>query len=262
MNDPVILIFTALVGLAFGSFLNVLIYRIPRKKSIVSPPSSCPGCANPIKFYDNIPLISYVILKGKCRHCQTKISLIYPLIELLTAFSAVLAVYIFGLTVQGFITVYLSFVFIAVFFIDLEFTIIPDVFTLPGIIIGFAVSFIPGSFVSWSESLIGIAVGGGAFILVGIIGELIFKKEALGFGDVKLAAMFGAFLGWQKLLLILLISSFFGSVIGVIYMYLTSKKGKSSYIPYGPFLVIGAWISIYLGDLIIKSYLQFIGVAP
>jgi leader peptidase (prepilin peptidase)/N-methyltransferase len=183
------------------------------------------------------------------------------LVELLAGILVTFSIYYFGLNVKGFVAAYLSLIFIAVFFIDLEFTIIPNAFTWPGIAIGLAVSFLPGAFVGWKESLIGIAVGGGVFYLVGKLGELMFRKEAMGLGDVKFAAMLGAFLGWQNLLLILILASFLGSVIGLALIAFSGKgKGKSTYVPFGPFLVVAATIAIYLGNFIIEAYLKFIRV--
>ncbi len=260
MRDPVILALVFVFGAVFGSFINVLIYRIPRKMSLLKPPSTCPNCLTKIRYYDNIPILSFIILKGRCRHCRTKISSRYPMVELSAGLLAVLAIFVFGVTPKGGIAVFLTFIFIAVFFIDLEFTIIPDVFTLPGTVLGFCLSFIPGGFVSWKQSLIGLIVGGGVFLLVGLLGEFIFKKEALGFGDVKFAAMLGAFLGWQNLLLILVLASFLGSIVGITMIYLSGRKDKSSYIPFGPFLTISAWLAIYTGDIIIMAYRRFIGL--
>ena len=260
MKDPVILVLVFLFGISFGSFLNVLIYRLPLKISLIKPPSKCPECDTPIRFYDNIPVISYVILGGKCRHCKKNISLRYPVIEILSGLLTVYAIYSFGFTLKGIEVVFLSLVFLAIFFIDLDHTIIPDVFTIPGVIIGIAVSLLPGAMVGWKQSLIGMAVGGGAFVLVGILGQIIFKKEALGFGDVKYAAMVGAFLGWKNLILMLIIASFLGSIIGISLIYLSGKKGKSTYIPFGPFLTVGAWIAIYFGEDLIKAYLELVGI--
>lgn len=259
MNDPLILIIVFLFGIMFGSFLNVVIYRLPLEKSIVKPPSSCPRCGSRIKYYDNIPILSYLLLRGKCRQCEAKISSRYPAVEFLAGALSVFAIYHFGLNLKGIETLILSLAFIAIFFIDLDYTIIPDLITLPGIVIGFAVSFAPGAFINWDQSLIGLLVGGGSFYLVGMIGQFAFKKEALGLGDVKFAAMLGAFVGWQNLLLTLVLASFFGSVIGIIVM-LVQGKGRKSYIPFGPFLVVGAWISIYFGDSIFRAYLDFVGL--
>jgi leader peptidase (prepilin peptidase)/N-methyltransferase len=260
MKDPVILILVFLFGISFGSFLNVLIHRLPLKKSLVNPPSECPKCGSRVRFYDNIPIVSYIILGGKCRHCKKNISLRYPLIEVLSGLLTVYAFYSFGFSVKGIEVACLSLIFLAIFFIDLDHTIIPDVFTLPGIIIGFVISLVPGAIIGWKHSLIGIVVGGGAFLLVGIIGQIIFKKEALGFGDVKYAAMVGAFLGWKNLILMLIIASFLGSIIGISLIYLSGRKGKSTYIPFGPFLTVGAWIAIYFGEDLIRAYLKLVGI--
>lgn len=260
MKDPVLLILIFLFGISFGSFLNVLIYRLPSKQSLIKPPSRCPQCGSRIRFYDNIPIISYILLKGRCRNCQKRISLRYPAVEIVSGLLTVYSIYNFGLSVKGIEVVYLSLVFLAIFFIDLDHTIIPDIFTLSGIVIGLGVSFLPGAIVGWKHSLIGLAVGGGSFMLVGFAGEFIFKKEALGFGDVKYAAMVGTFLGWKNLLVMLLIASFLGSIIGLALIYFKAKKGKPTYIPFGPFLTIGAWISIYFGETLIRAYLSLVGL--
>jgi leader peptidase (prepilin peptidase)/N-methyltransferase len=252
-----ILVFAA--GLAIGSFLNVVIYRLPREKSILKPPSSCPGCGARIRFYDNIPVLSFILLRGHCRNCGFRIPVRYPVVELLAGILPLFAVYYFGFTVKGFEAVFLSLIFIPIFYIDLDYTIIPDLFTLPGAAMGFALSFVPGSFIGWQQSLIGLLVGGGSFYLVALIGQFVFRKEALGLGDVKFAAMLGAFLGWEILLLIMILASFFGSVVGIAMIYFAGK-GRKSYIPFGPFLVISAWISIYFGPSIIKAYLDFVGL--
>jgi leader peptidase (prepilin peptidase)/N-methyltransferase len=181
-------------------------------------------------------------------------------VELAAGILAVFSIYYFGLTLRGFEAIFLSFVFLAIFFIDLDFRIIPDSFTLPGIVIGLGLSFVPGAFVGWKEALIGIAVGGSAFYLVGLLGELLFKKEAMGFGDVKLAAMMGAFLGWQNLLLILILASFLGSVVGIGLVLFSRRQAGSTYIPFGPFLVLAAVIAIYAGERIIRAYLGLIRI--
>lgn len=258
MHDPVLLALIFLFAIAFGSFINVLIYRLPRKISLVSPGSHCPKCNSSIKYHDNIPILSFILLRGKCRHCGAGISFRYPLIELLAGVLVVLSFYHFGMTIKGAEAAFLSLIFIPVFFIDLDFRIIPDYFTLPGIVIGLAISFLPAAFIGWKESLIGLLVGGGVFFLVGLLGEFVFKKEAMGFGDVKFAAMLGAFLGWKILLLVLILGSFLGSVVGVAILILSKSKNKSSYVPFGPFLVAAAFISMYFGNAIINAYLNFV----
>jgi leader peptidase (prepilin peptidase) / N-methyltransferase len=257
MHDLVLLIPVFLFGIIFGSFLNVLIYRLPLELSIVSPPSHCPKCDQPIRFYDNIPILSYLILGGICRHCRATISIRYPLVELSAGILAVIAIYHFGLTIRGFEAAFLSLLFVPIFMIDLDHRIIPNSLDLPWIVVGFAISFIPGAFIGWKESLIGIVVGGGLFALVMWLGGIVFKKEAMGLGDVKLAAMLGAFLGWQNILLILVLSSFLGSVIGVLLIVLSRKKDSSTVVPFGPFLVAAALIAIYFGHAIITIYWNF-----
>jgi leader peptidase (prepilin peptidase)/N-methyltransferase len=258
MNDPVILIIVFLFGATLGSFLNVLIYRLPRDLSIVSPPSSCPQCQAKIAYYDNIPLISYLILLGKCRRCGHGIPFRYFMVELTAAVVSVISIWHFGISLQGFLAAFLLLSFIAIFFIDLEFQIIPNVFTIPGVLIGLAASFTGYAFVDWRQSLLGAAIGGLLFFLVGYFGQLAFKKEAMGFGDVKLAAMLGAFLGWKSVLLTLVIASFFGSIVGIALILIAGKKGRSSYVPFGPFLVVGATIALFWGEKIVKAYIDLV----
>ncbi|HBC47237.1 MAG TPA: prepilin peptidase [candidate division Zixibacteria bacterium] len=258
MHDPLYLTFVLLFGLAFGSFFNVVIYRLPNGMSLLRPPSHCPKCDNLIKSYDNIPILSFLILRGKCRHCKASISWRYPAVEALTGVLAVVAIYHFGFTIKGIEAALLSLLFVPIFFIDMEHWIIPDSLDLPWILVGLALAFVSGGFVGWKGALIGAVVGGGLFFLIMQLGKVAFKKEAMGFGDVKFAAMLGAFLGGWKLLLIILLASFLGSVVGVTLIISSNKKGKPTYVPFGPFLVIAALISIYFGDSIIGAYLNLI----
>jgi leader peptidase (prepilin peptidase) / N-methyltransferase len=258
MHDPFILGFVFLFGLAFGSFFNVLIYRLPNGKSLLKPPSHCPKCDSLIKFYDNIPLLSFIILRGKCRHCGANISWRYPMVELITALLAVIAIYHFGFTVKGLEAVLLSLLFVPIFFIDLEYWIIPDSLDLPWIPLGLALGFASGGFVGWKGALVGAIVGGGVFFLVMQLGKAAFKKDAMGFGDVKFAAMLGAFLGSFKLLLIMVMASFLGSIIGICLISFSRREGKSTYVPFGPFLVVAALVTLYFGDTIIGAYMSFI----
>jgi leader peptidase (prepilin peptidase) / N-methyltransferase len=260
MHDPVLLSVAFIFGICFGSFLNVLIYRLPLEKSLIKPGSHCPKCNTPIKFYDNIPVLSYLILGAKCRKCKAPISIRYPLVEALAGALVVLAFFHFGFTVKGFEAALLSLLFIAIFFIDLEHYIIPDSLDLPWILIGLGISIIPGALVGWLDSLIGIVVGGGVFFLVMWLGEKVFKKEAMGFGDVKFAAMLGAFIGWKYLLLVFVLASFIGSVVGVTLILISRRRDKSTYVPFGPFLVVAALTTIYFGDEIINAYLVFVHI--
>ena len=262
MHDPFLLGVAFIFGICFGSFLNVLIYRLPLDKSLIKPSSHCPNCNTPIKFYDNIPILSYFILGAKCRHCKTPISIRYPLVEALAGALVVLAFFHFGFTISGFETALLSLLFIPIFFIDIEHYIIPDQLDLPWILAGLAFSIFHGALVGWLDSLIGIAVGGGVFFIVMWLGEKVFKKEAMGFGDVKFAAMLGAFIGWKGMLLTLVLASFIGSVIGVTLILISRKREKSTYVPFGPFLVIAALTTIYFGAEIISGYLRLVGIRP
>ncbi|NIM99724.1 MAG: prepilin peptidase [candidate division Zixibacteria bacterium] len=249
------LVLTILTGLVLGSFLNVCIYRIPKKESIFLPSSSCPKCGAKIRFYDNIPLLSYVILRGRCRDCKAGISLQYPLIEFLTSALLVLAYLRFGLTwdfaARGILILFM----IVTFFIDLKHRIIPDVLTFPGIVVGFILSFAVRS-PSVSNSLLGIFVGGAMFYLAAILGDLLFKKESMGGGDIKLAMMLGAFLGWKNILLVFFLSAFLGSLIGVIALFFSKDVKESRTIPFGPFLAVAAVIAMFIGDAMIAAYLR------
>ncbi len=244
-----------LIGLSIGSFLNVVIYRLPRKIKFFLERSVCPACSAKLKWYHNIPILSFLFLRGKCAFCGAGISFRYPLVELINAVLYLYFYWQFGLSVDAFIYSFLSSVLIAVFFIDLDFMIIPDSITLPGIVIGVAVSFVPRG-LGWLDSLIGLVVGGGSLWLVAILGEWLFKKESMGGGDIKLVAMLGAFLGWQKVLLIFISSAIIGLVISLIVMSFSSKLRKERMIPFGPFLALAAVLAICCGDQIISYYVS------
>lgn len=245
-------------GIILGSFLNCCIYRLPLEKSVVLPRSFCPRCKVPIKWYDNVPLISYILLLGKCRSCARKISIRYPLVELLSGFCSVFVFYYFQEWVPYiFYYIFLISPLIIVTFIDLEHRLIPDVITIPGIVVGAASQFIlmHGSVQSISLSIgLGIIVGGGFLAIVGYGYELIKKREGLGGGDVKLAAMFGAFFGWKGVVFILFISSIVGSIVGII-LIIAYKRDLKHAIPYGPFLALGAVIYLFFGDFLLNWYL-------
>jgi leader peptidase (prepilin peptidase)/N-methyltransferase len=246
------IIFT--IGLVIGSFSNVCIYRIPRNESLVWPGSHCPKCSKPIKFYDNIPLISYIILKGKCRNCGEPIPLQYPIVELATGLFY-LALYLFyGLQLIALVYMILCSVLIIISFIDLKVEIIPDTISLPFIVIGFLLSFFLRN-INPLDSMLGIITGGGSLLLVAIFGSKLFKKEAMGGGDIKLAAMIGAFFGWKLTLLSLFLSFFLGSIIGIIVLA-ASKDKSNNIIPFGPFIALGAMISMFWGNAIIHWYLM------
>ncbi len=253
--STIVLILVIVTGLALGSFLNVCIYRIPLKKSILFPSSFCPNCDTKIRAWDNVPLLSFILLKGKCRKCKAKISLQYPLVEFITSALIVITYLRYGLGWEFAAKAILCLLLIAIFFIDLKHRIIPDVITLPGVALGLLFSFFAKS-PSVLNSLIGILVGGVLFYVSAILGELLFKKESLGGGDIKLAMMLGAFLGWQKILLVFLLSAVLGTVVGAIAMLFSKDVKKTRMIPFGPFLALGTVLAIFLGDMLISAYIR------
>jgi leader peptidase (prepilin peptidase) / N-methyltransferase len=241
------------LGAIVGSFLNVCISRLPKEESIVRPGSHCPKCKTPIQYYDNIPLLSYLLLGGKCRHCKAPISIQYPIVEAITALSSFFLFITFGVSLSFFY--YFSFVaaLIVITVIDLYHQIIPDVISLPGIVIGLLGSLVIPQITFWS-SLIGVLSGGGSLFLVATVYQWLFKREGMGGGDVKLLAMIGAFLGWKAVILTIFLSSFIGSIIGITVMLIKGKDFKYA-IPFGPFLALGAVISLFWGENLISWYL-------
>lgn len=244
-----------LAGLSIGSFLNVVIYRLPRSKSIVKPRSACPSCGHTIPFYLNIPIFSYLILLGRCRYCTAKISPRYLIIELISGIAVVGYLAYYGVNWQGLAAVLLTLTLIPVFFIDFEHKIIPDSISIPGIFLGFGLSFLtpePG----WLGSIIGILVGGGGLLAIGLLGDKVFKKESLGGGDVKLAAMLGAFLGWEKVLFVFIASAVLGLIGAVILISVSKNVRENHQIPFGPFLATAAVIALIFGDRLIGLYVD------
>jgi len=242
--------FSFIFGAVIGSFLNVCIFRIPDKTSIIKPLSQCPHCHHPVRFYDNIPIISFIMLRGKCRDCGGKISWRYPLVELITALLALLLFLQFGLTLK-FLTFFIfTAVLIVITFIDLDHQIIPDVLTLPGIPIFFLLAIFVVK-VPWLEALIGLLIGGGMLFAIAFIYQLITKREGMGGGDIKLLAMIGAFLGWKSLIFILLFSSFSGAIVGITAMIINKQDMKYA-VPFGPFLSAAAVAYLFWGDAFIR----------
>ncbi len=262
-----LLVFSALLGLACGSFANVLIFRLPRDLSIVRPPSHCPSCDKEIRWYRNIPVISYIVLRGRCADCKARISPRYPLVELLVGVLFWFAAYNFApafppdwRTVLTLVSSWFFLLFTtALIFIDLEHYILPDMLTLPGIVLGLASSF----FLPWTsplESLAGSAAG--ALIPAALIGLYALRKiEAMGWGDVKMLAMIGAFLGWRGVVLTLLIGAVLGTVIGGLYI-IAKGKDKRTQLPFGTFLGVASFISIFWGESFWAWYMGFSGVLP
>jgi leader peptidase (prepilin peptidase)/N-methyltransferase len=255
MPLPVVFyIFAFVLGAVVGSFLNVCIYRLPAEKSIVFPPSSCPLCGYQIRWFDNIPIISFLLLRAKCRSCKAPISWRYPLVEALNGLLTLLLFVKYGPTLPFLVLFIFSSALVVITFIDLDHQIIPDEISLPGIVVGFIFAFfLPWS--GWLNSLLGILLGGGSLFLVAWGYEKLTGKEGMGGGDIKLLAMMGAFLGWRSILFIIFAASLVGSVIGVTAMMIQKKDGKLA-IPFGPFLAFGALLYIFYGRQIMQWYLS------
>lgn len=254
LSSSFIYIIFFLLGSIIGSFLNVCIWRLPRGESIVYPGSHCPVCGAPIKWFDNIPILSFLLLRGKCRSCGERISLRYPLVELLTGCLFIAIYGFFGLSFQTLIYILLTSSLITIGFIDLDKKIIPNLITLPGIALGLIFSLFLHH-LSLKDSLLGAILGGGILLLVGIFGKALFKKPAMGGGDVKLAAMIGAFLGWQQILLVLFLSFLIGAVIGTAVELMKGTLSKRRQIPFGPYIALSGILAIFFGQDLINFYL-------
>ncbi len=260
--SPSIVLF--LTGLIVGSFLNVCIYRLPRSISVIRPPSNCPVCHNRIKAWQNIPVLSYLFLKGKCYYCGSPISIRYPVVELLNGIFYLLVFYKYGLTSYALFYILFLSAIVVITFIDIDFQIIPDKITLPGIIIGLiaGILFLPdplsiennplsfANLLGLKGSLIGLLTGGGLFYIVAVL-----SRGGMGGGDIKMMAMVGASLGWKAVLM----TTFFGSLIGSVYgigLILLKGKGRKTRIPFGPFLSAGVIITLFYGRELLSIYLK------
>lgn len=255
-----------ILGTIIGSFLNVCIVRLPQEKSVIFPSSHCPRCQKPIFWHDNIPLLSYLLLRGRCRFCKGKISFRYFIVELLTGIAFVLFYSYFGLDILLIPYFVMVCGFIVATFVDFEHRIIPDEVSLGGILAGLIFSLLIPSMHGFSLegvpilifhlkslglSLLGILIGGGSIYAMGLLGDFLFKKESMGGGDVKFLAMVGAFLGWKLVLLTFFVSPFFGAFFGVI----EKIRKNNSTIAYGPFLALGAIVSLFWGEKILDFIL-------
>ncbi len=249
-------VFAFLFGAVVGSFLNVCIHRLPKEESIVVPRSRCPVCQRPIRAWDNIPLLSFILLRGHCRSCGHPISWRYPLVEALTAFLFVLTVSRFGVTLtSAFLLTFLCGL-VVVSFIDLDHQIIPNVITLPGIPLGFI-----GGLLVWEppllDRLLGALAGAGFLYLVLFYGGVLYGQEAMGEGDLNLIALVGAFLGWKAVVVTILVACFVGSGVGLGLMALM-RLGRRQHIPFGPFLSLGAVVALFWGERLIDLYSRFL----
>ena len=253
-TETITVVVLALIGASIGSFLNVCIYRLPRRESLVWPASHCTSCGRTLSWYENVPIVGWFALRGRCRTCGERISIVYPIVELVTAVVFVAGYLIYGWTPLLAVRLLFACAMIVLFVIDLQHQILPNAITVPGIVIGFVFSlFLPPG---WFSSLLGIVLGGGVLYAVMEAYARARGFEGLGMGDVKMLAMIGAFLGWQLMLLTLILGSFLGSLIGVALMA-SRRGGMKTALPFGTFLAIGALVSAVAGAEILAWYLRF-----
>jgi leader peptidase (prepilin peptidase)/N-methyltransferase len=246
--------FVTMLGLFLGSFMNVCIYRLPRKLSPVRPRSGCPTCGHMLAWYENVPVLSYLFLRGKCRSCGTKISPMYPIIESITGAMFLAAYLWYGPSTLLAVRLLFGCAMIVLFVIDLQHKILPNVITLPGIVVGFLLSEVAGP--GWLASLIGIAVGAGSLFVIAEVYYRVRHEEGLGMGDVKMLGMIGAFLGWKLVLVTLVLSSVAGSLVGI-GVLITKKESLKYALPFGTFLAVAAMVAAVAGDSLVNWYLQY-----
>ncbi len=269
-----------LFGMMMGSFYNVCIHRIPNSLSVITPPSHCENCGHLLKPLDLIPIMSWILLGRKCRYCKAPVSARYALVELLTGVLFVLLYLKFQLTGQFLLYLVFGSILLLVAFIDIDHRIIPDRFIVMGLILGVISLVIPAisllsngtlpsdsvnesvfvqivSAIPWKEALFGALIGGGSLLLVDLLGRIFYKKEGMGFGDVKLMGMAGLFLGVQRTVVSLLVAIWAAAIVGIIVLRIRKEK-TDHYMPFGPFLAAGCVLSIFFGKELIRWYLSFI----
>jgi leader peptidase (prepilin peptidase)/N-methyltransferase len=255
MSGVVPIVIAAMFGAVIGSFLNVCIYRLPLGRSVVWPGSACGSCGRALAWFENIPVFSYAALGGRCRSCRASISIRYPLVETITAVMFAAAWWYYGPGVLLASRLVFGCALIVLFAIDLEHHLLPNVITLPGIVVGFLFSLVgePG----WAASLLGIIVGGGGLYLIAEGYYRLRHEEGLGMGDVKMLAMIGAFVGWPLTLVTLMMASIAGSVIGI--LLIATQRGSLKYaLPFGTFLALGAALAATAGPRLLAWYLGFL----
>ena len=236
-------------GLVLGSFLNVVIARLPEHRSLWAPRSACPGCGAPIAWYDNVPLLSFALLRGRCRACAAPIPWRYPLVEAITAALFAAAWLEFGPTPEFVVAAVLLAALVAITAIDLRHQIIPDAITLPGILAGITAN-VATRHLSWAEVALGIVLGGGVFFVI-----IVLSRGGMGAGDMKLGAMLGAFLGWKIALFALMVGVLIGGMSAVALMAL-GVRGRKDAIPFGPFLALGGAAALFWGEGVVQWYVS------
>jgi leader peptidase (prepilin peptidase)/N-methyltransferase len=254
MPEWLLWVYAGILGGCFGSFLNVCIFRLPAGESVVSPPSHCPECDMVIGWRDNVPVVSWLLLRGRCRGCGTRISPQYPLVELACAAIWVGAALRYGVQWQGLVVALFFTLLLGIALTDARSYIIPDEFSIGGLVLGLALSFAPGG-LTWKESVVGAVLGFGFLYLTGLLGEWWLKKPAMGGGDIKMMAMVGAFLGPLGAVL----TVFLGALVGTIIFLPISLRTKKL-VPFGIFLAVGAAVTSLWGDAILTWYrLRYLG---
>ena len=254
LPGAVLLLYALVIGLCVGSFLNVVIYRLPLGQSLVSPGSRCTKCGYHLRWYDNVPVLSWALLGGRCRQCRTAISIQYPVVEIVTGLLFVLVVWLTPVGPLMVSRLILIAILVALFGIDLEHQILPNSITLPGIVIGLMFSAIapPG----WKDALLGTLLGAGVLYGIAAAYYAVRREEGLGMGDVKMLAMIGAFLGWKAVLVTLVLSSFSGAVIGMA-LIAAQRSSMKLALPFGTFLAVGAVAAMLVGEPLIAWYAGF-----
>jgi leader peptidase (prepilin peptidase)/N-methyltransferase len=248
-------IYAFVFGAIIGSFLNVLIWRLPRHENFITKRSHCPHCDAMIRWYDNIPMISYLILGGRCRHCKAPISAQYPLVEIATGLLFLVSFRLYGLSYHMALVDVIIAMLLVVTIVDFRHYIIPDMVTIPGIVIGLAFSLV-NPLITPLESVIGLVAGGASLYLLAVLGDFLFKKESLGGGDIKLAAMLGAWLGWQNIIIVFFGGALLGLMFAIIQIARSKEMRAKRLIPFGPFLSLAAVIALFWGEKLITFYIQ------
>lgn len=257
MDSPTVLyILAAVLGAMLGSFLNVCIIRLPAGRSVIAPRSACQHCGHIVRALDNIPVLSWLILRGRCRDCGARISVQYPLVELATAGLAAVSLFHAGLNWQWPVQFLFLYLLLGIAVTDVRNYIIPDIFSVGGIVAGLGCSFLPGG-LSPASSLIGALAGGGVLYLVALAGQWVFRKEAMGGGDVKMLAMIGVFTGWPGVLFTLFAGSLAGSLI---FGFINYVLRKEKLVPFGVFLAVGAALYVFAGAQLISWYMSLFSI--
>ena len=253
MSESVGLVFLVIGGLAVGSFLNVCIHRLPRHESLLWPSSHCPTCGRALRWFENVPVLSYVALGGRCRTCRVRISPVYPLVELVTPVLFVVQYWQLGWQPLLWVRLLFSCAMVVLFVVDLRHRILPNAITLPGTAVGLVLSIVVTG--EWRDAVIGVVVGGGALFGLAEVYYRVRGEEGLGMGDVKMLAMIGAFLGWQLMFVALFLGSLLGSVVGIGMLALGLADPKYA-LPLGSFLAVGAMVAAVSGEPLIAWYLS------